>query len=172
INIRRGWRWTTSGLIPKAQIQNYDLSSGLLINFKNTFFGASVFHMNEPDEGLIGVSKMPYRLNVHASHNYFASEKLLLNFYTQYTKQYYFEFFKLQTSALLYQHFLVSAGLSNNNNTMLGAGYHHHLFCLTLNYDVNISKLSGNTIGSWELNASFNLREKEKRNEIVCFENW
>ncbi len=172
IDARRGLVWLAPGLVPKAKVENYDLSSGLLVNYKNTFFGASVFHMNEPDEGFIGQSKLPYRFNLHASHNYFASENLLLHFYTQYTKQHYFELLKLQTSALLYKHFIVSAGINNHRNLMFGTGYRHHLFCLTLNYDVSFSKLSGNTAGSWELNASFNLRNKEKRKEIFCFENW
>lgn len=171
-NIRRGWTWIIPGSMPKSQVENYDLSSGLLINYKNTFLGASVFHINQPNEGLIGESKMPYLLNIHASHNYFATEKLLLNFFIQYTKQHTFESLNFQTSALLYKHFLLSAGLSNNYNTRIGSGYRHHLFCFTLNYDVTYSKLSGNTAGSWELNISYTLRNKENRKELACFENW
>lgn len=181
INPRNGFVWSTSGTVPKAMVENYDLSAGLLINFKNTFFGASVFHMNEPDEGFIGVSKMPYRLNIHASHNHFASENLLLHFFTQYTQQFSFNYLKIQVNSLLHKHYLISTGISSGylfsgiggeQVIILGAGYRHNYFAITLNYDRAPSELSGNTAGSWELNASFNLRDKEKRKEIVCFENW
>jgi len=58
INMRSGIIWTSSNT-PISRKDYYDISSGILINSRNSFFGVSVFHINQPDEGLIGFSRLP-----------------------------------------------------------------------------------------------------------------
>lgn len=164
--------WSNPTVVPKASISNYDIGAGLLVNYKNTYFGLSTFHINQPDEGLMGFSKLPFRLNIHASHNYIMNENVLLHFYSQLSKQAMFNMLKFQVNALLYKHLITSVGITNNSAYIFGAGYRHNYFTVLLNYDQIFSELSGNTAGSWELSASYNLRNKENRKTITNLERW
>ena len=164
--------WTNQNIVPKASVSNYDISAGLLFNYMNTYFGASVFHINQPDEGLMGYSKLPYRLNLHASHNFVINENVLLHLYTQLTQQASFNLLKFQANALLYNRLIASVGYTNNSAYIFGLGYRHNYFTILLNYDQIFSELSGNTANSWEFSASFNLRNKENRKTVTNFERW
>jgi len=78
----------------------------------------------------------------------------------------------LKVKTLFFKRFLLTGGMNNSSSIILGTGYRHHLFCFSIDYDATLSKLSGNTAGSWELNISYTLRNKENRKELTCFENW
>lgn len=173
INSRYGIVWNTNSAVPAQSKKNIDCSGGLLINYKNFYFGSSVFHFNQPDIGLLGSFKLPYRLSIHSSYNFHISEKTLLNFFVNYQTQQNFQYLYLNVNALLAKHFLIGGGIkSNYYGVNLNVGYRHHLFSITYGYDVVVSKLSGNTAGSHEVLISFNLRNKEQRKQLVDFEKW
>jgi type IX secretion system PorP/SprF family membrane protein len=157
---------------PSSKKSNFDLSSGLLVNYKGFYFGTSVFHMTQPDEGLFGASKLPYRLSIHTSYNVTTSPRTLVNFFVRYDKQQSFNYLNLKVNALFMNHLVTGAGYSTNDVVNLNVGYRHNYFVLSAGYDVSVSKLSGNTAGSWEIQASFNLRTKENRKTITYFETW
>jgi type IX secretion system PorP/SprF family membrane protein len=159
--------------IPSQSKSNFDFSSGLLTNYKNFYFGTSVFHINQPDEGLLGTSKLPYRLSIHSSYNLHLSEKTLINFFVNYQKQDKFDYLHLNVNALFFKHLLVGAGFKSSSSACnFNAGYRNNYFVLSLGYDVSLTKLSGNTAGSWEFMASFNLRNKEQRITLTDLERW
>jgi len=173
INERYGIVWNTNSAIPSQSKKNIDFSSGLLINFKNFYFGTSIFHFNQPDIGLLGSFKLPYRLSIHSSYNFHIYEKMLLNFFANYQQQQYFNFLRLNANALFAKHFIIGLSYASYYyNTGINLGYRTNFFALNLEYDISVSKLSGNTAGSWELSASFNLRNKEQRKQLVDFEKW
>lgn len=174
IDPRRGFVFNAQPtLVPSQTKSNFDFSSGLLANYKNFYFGTSVFHINQPDEGLLGTSKLPYRLSIHSSYNLHLSEKTLINFFVNYQKQEKFDYLHLNINALFYKHLLVGAGFKSSASiTNIHAGYRNNYFVLSLGYDVSLTKLSGNTAGSWEFMASFNLRNKEQRKTLTDFERW
>ena len=172
IDPRRGFVWYIQQATPASKKTYYDLSAGLLINYKNFYFGTSVFHVNQPDEGLLGKSKLPYRLSIHSSYNLHFSEKTLLNFFARYEQQQNFSYLHFNVSAVIFKHLILNAGYASNDAFNFGFGYRNNFFVLAAGYDVTISKLSGNTAGSWELHASFNLRNKEKRKVLTNFETW
>jgi type IX secretion system PorP/SprF family membrane protein len=172
VNLRFPDYWTIFSTVPVQNKSNIDFSSGLLINYKNFYFGTSVFHINQPDQGLLGTSKLPYRLSLHSSYNLHVSEKTVLNFFARYEKQQYYEYLHLSAKALLLKHLIIGTGYTSYNGINLNAGYRNNFYVLTLGYDVSITKLSGNTAASWELQASFNLRNKEQRKVLTDFERW
>ena len=173
INSRRGFVWSQPTQAPSQTKSNFDFSTGLLANYKNFYLGTSVFHINEPDEGLLGTSKLPYRLSINSSYNLHLSEKTLINFFVNYQKQQYFQFLHLNINALLYKHLIIGSGFkSYYSATNFNLGYRANYFVLSYSFDVAISKLSGNTAGSHEFMASFNLRNKEQRKILTDVERW
>ena len=173
INSRRGFVWSQPTQAPSQTKNYFDFSSGLLANYKNFYLGTSVFHINQPDEGLLGTSKLPYRLSINSSYNLHLSEKTLINFFVNYQKQQYFEYLNLSINALLFKHFILGAGFkSYYSATNIIMGYRNNFYVVSLGYDISLSDLSGNTAGSWEFMASFNLRNKEQRKTITDFERW
>jgi type IX secretion system PorP/SprF family membrane protein len=172
INSRYGMFWNYSTTSPTQNKKNVDFSSGLLINYKNFYFGSTIFHFNQPDIGLLGSFKLPYRLSIHSSYNFHISEKMLLNFFVNYQSQQNLHYLFLNVNALLAKHFIVGTGLKSFDNINLNVGYRHNFFSITYGYDVVVSKLSGNRAGSHEVLASFNLRNKEQRKLVTDFEKW
>ena len=172
VNARYGIVWYNPTTSPSQSKQNIDVSSGLLINYKNFYFGSSVFHFNQPDIGLFGSFKLPYRLSIHSSYNFHLSEKTLLNFSINYQTQQNFQYLYLNVNALLANHFIVGGGVKSFDNINLNVGYRNNFFSITYGYDFVASKLSGNTAGSHEVLASFNLRNKEQRKLLTDFERW
>ena len=159
-------------ITPASKKSNFDVSSGLLINYKDFYFGTSVFHLTQPDEGLYGVSRLPYRLSIHSSYNLKLNEKNLLNFFLRIEKQHYFEYMQVKVNALIQKHIVIGAGASNNNTLDFNLGYRHNYYVITAGYDLWYSGLPHSSMGSWSLNASFNFRNKENRNLTTDFETW
>ncbi|MBA2610669.1 MAG: PorP/SprF family type IX secretion system membrane protein [Bacteroidetes bacterium] len=172
IDARRGFVWNVPSTPLVSKKTYLDLSSGLLINYKSFYFGSSIFHINQPDEGLLGASKLPYRLSLYSSYNFKINEKTLLHFFTRYERQQKFDCLYLNVNALLFKHIIIGGGYTSNNTVDFNLGYRHDFFVLSLGYDITTSKLSENTAGSWVLQGSFNLRKKEQRKVITDFEKW
>ncbi|HWY13138.1 MAG TPA: PorP/SprF family type IX secretion system membrane protein [Bacteroidia bacterium] len=152
--------------------RNADFSTGLLINCNHFYFGASAFHITQPDEGLLGVSKLPLRLSIHSAYNLLIGEKTLLHFFTRYEQQQTFSFLQLGVDAVFFKSLILGCKYFSQDAIGLNVGYRNNYFSLQTGYDVTINKLAGNAAGSWELSASFNLRNKNLRNTLVDFEKW
>ena len=172
IDPRRGFAWSASPLPAKQSKSNVDISSGLLINYKHFYIGSSVFHINQPDEGILGPSKLPYRFSAFISYNLFLGEKVLINALYRFEKQQNFYGTNLSLNALFAKHLMLSTGLINNNaiNTLIG--YRHNYFTISGGYEFGISRISGGSAGSFEILASFNLRNKDERKLVNDFERW
>jgi len=163
-------------MIPQQQIEYYsakkaniDFSSGLLINYRRFYFGASVFHINQPDEGLIGFSKLPYRLSAFASYNWFLNEKTIIHLLGRLEKQQAFAYYQLAANALLFKYVIVGAGVNNVHSPFFNLGFRAHNFKLQASYQPGWQNLP---YAAWEFTASFNLRNKEQRKILSNFETW
>lgn len=171
IDPRRGFAWAASPLPAKQSKSNIDVSAGLVINCKHLYIGTSVFHITQPDEGILGPSKLPYRFSAFTSYNLFSGEKVLINALFRFEQQQNFTGTNLSLNALFAKHLMVSTGLINNNaiNTLIG--YRHNYFTISSGYEFGISRISGSA-GSFEIAASFNLRNKDDRKIVKDFERW
>ena len=67
IDPRRGFAWSQTPSTSVVKKINMDLSAGLIINYKHFYIGTSVFHITQPDEGVLGPSRLPYRLSMFTS---------------------------------------------------------------------------------------------------------
>lgn len=168
INPRGGSVWS-NGFTPYARRSNVDLSAGLMVNYRHLYVGGSVFHITRPDEGLMGPSKLPVRLSLFTSYNWFIGEQVLLNGMYRFEQQQNFHSHSISINALLFKHLLVGSGFRLNNQANIMVGYRHHYFSVSGSYEPGIGRVSS---GSYELAASFNLRPKESRKETGDFERW
>lgn len=170
INPRQSPAW--NAVVPSTRKSNFDFSSGLLINYNHFYFGASVFHFNQPDEGLLGVSKKPFRLNIHGSYNLVIGEKTIMQFFTLFQQQQKFYALHIALNAVLFKSLIIGTGYRNVDAINLNIGYRNNCFTIQCGYDVTVSKLAGATAGSWEVSAAFNLRNKDLRKVLSDFERW
>lgn len=171
IDARRGFIWYSYDLPKKQSKSNVDVSAGLIVNYKHLYIGSSLFHITQPDEGLQGPSKLPYRISSFASYNLFLGDNVLINALFRFEKQQSFTATNFNINALIAKHLMVSAGLRNDNaiNTLIG--YRHHYFTISGGYEFGISSVSSYA-SSFELCASFNLRNKEDRKLVKDIERW
>ena len=66
IDSRRGFVWNTNEIIPQNSKSNVcDFGAGVLGYSKYYFFGAAFHHITQPDEGMLGPSKLPMKITAH-----------------------------------------------------------------------------------------------------------
>jgi len=157
---------------PSATKYNFDGSAGLLIHYKNLYVGGTVFHINQPDMGVLVNSKLPSRMSLNASYNLSLNEKTLLNFSAVFTKQDKFNSLQLSANAIFLKHIIAGLGYTSGDNVFVNLGYRANYFSVTFGYDKTYSKLAGSTAGSYQLALGLSLRKKQAGQLPVSFEKW
>jgi type IX secretion system PorP/SprF family membrane protein len=150
--------------------RNIDFSAGLIVNYNHFYIGGSVFHITQPQEGFIGVSKLPARLSLFTSYNFFIGDKVLLNAMYRYEQQNHFSQHSFSINALLFKHVIVEGGIAPHA-AHATLGFRHNYFTVSGSYIFAVNTFS-NTVGSYEVMASFNLRNKDDRKSVKDFERW
>ncbi len=153
---------------PASKKVNFDASAGLMIQHKNFIFGSSFYHITQPDEGLWGLEKLPFLLNIHSSYNWMIKENCLINFSGRFMSQGHFQELQLMSKAVLFKHYLIGVGYQGYNGMMYNVGYRHNLFNISISGTYNFETKTGIP----ELGASYTLRNKEQRKQLTCMENW
>jgi type IX secretion system PorP/SprF family membrane protein len=171
IHPRYGMFWTSAAVLPSANTQFLDLNTAALVSYKNKLYaGAGVKHLTEPDIGLIGPSPLPRRYFLHASYNTTFAEKFPVQlFYHAEAQNQYFNH-QLMVNTALFRQILIGAGYQSSSTLQCSLGYRREYFSILLGYDVDVSRLAGNTAPSWELHAAFSLRKSEVRKTFTSFE--
>jgi type IX secretion system PorP/SprF family membrane protein len=164
IDARRGFVWNTQEAIPSNNKVNADFSAGVLGYSKNYFFGLAAHHMNQPDEGLLGQSRLPVKFTGHAGaiiplekgNESYLSPNIL--FQSQ-------QNFRQLNLGLYYVRGPFVAGLWYRNADAVIAliGIKNDNFQVGYSYDVTVSKLAGNTAGAHELSVQMRFECKTKR---------
>ncbi len=170
IDPRRGYVWGPTPYQRYLTKRNIDFSAGLVMNYNHFYFGGTVFHITEPEEGLTGPSKLPVRLSLFASYNLFIGDNVLLNAMYRFEKQQDFYNHSFSIHALFFKHLMVETGFASHA-AHASLGFRHHFFTVTGSYIATVNSLNSN-VGSYELAASFNLRNKEDRKLVKDFERW
>jgi type IX secretion system PorP/SprF family membrane protein len=163
--------WGITEAFPSRQYA--DISSGLVINYKNkAYIGVALFHLNEPDAGITSTYKLLISTNVHASYNFELSEKNQLQATYVFKNQNFWQTHRLGLNLISFKHLITGVAITNFDTPIISLGYRNNFFNVLVGYDVNMSRLAGSTYKSWELHASFNLRNKEQRKALTSFETW
>ncbi len=164
IDARRGFVWNTNEAVPSQSKKNVDFSAGMLGYSKNYFFGFAAHHINQPDEGLLGSSKLPAKFTAHAGaiiplekgNESYLSPNILFQAQQK---------FQQLNIGLYYVKGSFVAGLWYRNGDAVIAlvGIQNANFKFGYSYDVTVSKLSGNTAGSHEISLQIQFECKKKR---------
>jgi type IX secretion system PorP/SprF family membrane protein len=170
IDARRGFVWHTQEAVPSQSKKNVDFSAGLLGYSKNYFFGFAAHHINQPDEGLLGQSKLPAKFTGHAGaiiplekgNASYLSPNVLFQAQQKFT----------QLNLGLYYvkgSFVAGMWYRNADAVIALVGIQNDNFKFGYSYDVTVSKLSGNTAGSHEisLQIQFECRPKKKKYRTI-----
>jgi len=164
IDARRGFVWNTNEPLPSQNKSNADFSAGVLGYSKNYFFGFAAHHINQPDEGLLGTSKLPAKFTAHAGaiitlekgNESYLSPNIL--FQSQ-------QKFNQLNLGLYYVKGPFVAGLWYRNADAVIAliGIKNDNFQAGYSYDITVSKLAGNTAEAHEISIQIKFECKTKR---------
>jgi type IX secretion system PorP/SprF family membrane protein len=168
IDPRRGFVYDTREVPGLQKKSNFDVSAGFLGYSKRYFFGFAANHLTQPDEGLLGPSKLPIKYTGHAGavlpigdkgNETFISPNVL------YQKQQDFQ--QLNLGLYVSKGGIVGGLWYRNADSFIALiGVQQHYFKLGYSYDVTISKLTNQTAGSHELSFSLQFECKPKKKKF------
>jgi len=158
IDARRGFVWNTNETIPSQTKYNADFSAGLLGYSKNYFFGFAANHITQPDEGLLGESRLPAKFIIHGGATIQLEKRREIYLSPNILFQQQQKFTQLNVG-LYYNNGPFVAGLwyRNTDAVIVLAGIQNRQIKFGYSYDVTVSKLAGNTAGSHEISLQFKL---------------
>jgi type IX secretion system PorP/SprF family membrane protein len=170
IDPRRGFIWNTREATPRLSRSGADFSVGMLGYSKRYFFGLAAHHINNPEEGLLGSSRLPVKVTGHAGaiitlekgNESYISPNIL--FQAQ-------QSFQQLNLGLYYVKGPFVAGLWYRGKDAVIAliGIQNGNFKFGYSYDVTVSKLAGSTAGAHEISIQiqFECRTKSKKYRTI-----
>ncbi|MFY9311585.1 MAG: type IX secretion system membrane protein PorP/SprF [Bacteroidia bacterium] len=171
IDARRGFVYNTNEIPGLNSKSGVDFSAGILGYSKRYFFGFAAHHLTQPDEGLLGPSKLPMKLTGHAGAALPVGGKgsqTTISPNVLYQKQQDFQ--QLNLGLYVTKGSIVAGLWYRNQDAFIAVvGFQQHFFKIGYSYDVTISKLTNATAGSHELSFSlqFECKPKKKKFRLV-----
>lgn len=167
---------------PVASTIYFDVSTGILLYSKQTWFGVSAMHINEPNQTLVdrGYSPLPMELRVHAGRKFYPNsdskrdDNKHFSVAFNYKAQLKFDQFDIGTYytikplvvGLWYRGipFLKAykPGYQNNDAVSALVGFVWKKFNIGYSYDLTISRLTYQSGGSHELSLRYDLCKNKK----------
>ena len=170
IEDKHGFIYTTNEVPGKLKRSFVDFSAGVVGFSKHYFIGFAVDHLTQPDEGLMGYSKLPMKFTGHAGAVFKLGDDASISPNILYQKQQDFQ--QLNLGVYVTKGPIVG-GLwyRNNDSFILLLGVQHGVFKFGYSYDVTISKLTNITAGSHELSLGLQFsckKPKPKYRPGIC----
>jgi type IX secretion system PorP/SprF family membrane protein len=159
IDPRRGFVSPSNESPGKKTSNNIDLSAGIVAYTKHIAVGFAAFHLNEPNEGFIGESKLPVRFVTYLSGEINCAALMLTPSVLITHQQDFHELF-LNVNARV-ERFSLGVGLRNHDAMVFSAGYNYSSFSLRYAYDLTISGLAGTTGGAHEVHVGYQFATKK-----------
>lgn len=171
--------------IPVANKPYLDISSGILISYKDLFYaGGYVFHLNQPDEGMSGYAIMPFRMLLHASYYIPLGDRNRLQVSGRYDQQQSWRSYQVSLNTILRDRYLIGLGntselspfydrplqYTNHLNPTIHAGYRSPFFSIQLSYSLLLFPDILMGPKTYEVHVSYNLRNKDRRRMFTSFE--
>lgn len=156
IDERRGFVYDTQEKSRLVSKSNVDFSGGVLAYTKMFYAGVAVHHITQPNEGLLGDSKLPMKLTAHAGALIPVGEKGNLTSISPniiYQQQQNFTHLNL---GLYVNKGPLVAGMwfRYADAFIMLVGFQHNSIKIGYSYDVTISKIRNVTYGSHEISFS------------------
>jgi type IX secretion system PorP/SprF family membrane protein len=164
IDARRGFVWNTNEVVPAQSKQNADFSAGVLGYSRHYFFGVAAGHITQPDEGLIGPSRLPLKLTVHGGAIIELEKGSESSISPNILFQQQQNFTQLNLGIyFVKEHFVAGLWYRNSDAFIVLLGIQYAHLKLGYSYDVTVSKLSSNTAGSHEISLQLQFECKKRR---------
>jgi len=174
IDDRYGFIYTTNEVFENADKTMFDAGAGAII-YSDIFYGGVAFHhINEPNEGFLGNSKLPFKFTAHAGANIpigrrrkYAGEGFISpNILFQLQQSFY------QLNIGLYAGkgpFVGGIWYRSNDSFIALVGFQKGIFKVGYSYDITISRLTNATAGSHEISLGFQFGCKPPRKRFKTF---
>ncbi|NLL27950.1 MAG: type IX secretion system membrane protein PorP/SprF [Bacteroidales bacterium] len=175
IDYRSGFVYNTNETSPDKQtISKADFATGLVLYSDRFYGGFAVHHLTRPDEGFIGVSRIPLKYTLHAGGNISVEdnnsrkrtiEETAISPNLMYQKQAKFDQVNFGlylnkypfVGGIWYRHtgVLEKISTSNPDAVILLVGFVQPTFRFGYSYDITVSRLSNASGGSHEFSLAF-----------------
>ncbi|HEY0029324.1 MAG TPA: PorP/SprF family type IX secretion system membrane protein [Bacteroidia bacterium] len=166
IDDRRGFIYNTNEMSGQSTKSGIDFSAGLLLYSDRYFGGVAFHHLSQPDEGVIGVSKLPLKITAHAGANLGFSRdsarKLIFSPTLLYIQQ---GDFSMLLPGITVKYKLISVGLSYRAHDafITTLAFQNRFLRIGYSYDYTTSQLGiKNTGGTHELGLTWFINVKSK----------
>jgi type IX secretion system PorP/SprF family membrane protein len=173
----------------------FDVGAGILLYTKELWLGGSFYHLNQPNESMLGqdiISVLPLKYSAHGGYKYLLNEdekedikRKSVSFAFNYRGQAEFDQFDI---GCYYSQYVFNAGIwyrgipglkaykkgySNNDAVAFIIGVKTDRMNIGYSYDYTISKLTNISHGAHEVNISYQLcklnkKKKRKRLLVPC----
>jgi type IX secretion system PorP/SprF family membrane protein len=170
IDARRGFVYNTNEVYGQGTISGIDLSAGLLLYTDRYFGGFAFHHLTEPNEGIVGSSKLPLKITVHIGANLSfekdSARKFILSPTLLYMQQQDFQMFLPGITA---KYKCISIGLSYRNKDafITTLAFQNRFLRVGYSYDYTTSKLGNEyTGGAHEVGLTYFMNFKKKKGRI------
>lgn len=189
--IARGGNVQTIEDTPNS-VAYFDINTGVLLYTPNAWFGASFFHLNQPDESFQNSgdrSPLPVKFSAHGGYKFWLTEdtefEKSVSVAFNYRGQKKFD--QLDIGGFYTRDMLnfgiwyrgipylkrFAPGYANNDAISLIFGIKTNMMSFGYSYDITISRLNnGNSSGAHELTASYQFCQlsklKKKRKFVAC----
>lgn len=170
IDERRGFIYNTNEVYGQRTKSAIDFSAALLLYTDRYFGGVAVHHLTQPDEGVIGISKLPMKVTMHAGANFlFGNANKTLGIISPtflYLQQ---QDFHMLLPGITVKIKYISIGLSYRTEDafITTLAFQNHFLRVGYSYDYTTSKLGNkNTGGSHEIGLTYFLNFNKKKGHI------
>lgn len=154
IDSRYGFVYSSKEIPVQNSKSGLDFSTGILVNTDKWHSGVAIHHVTQPDEGLLGNSKLRRKFSLHGSYIFSKNDSADFAFAPAVLFKWQGPF---RSSVFIanfnYKIFLWGLGYRNNDAALILLGFNSKFFRLRYSYDITVSKLSSATGGSHEVTA-------------------
>lgn len=165
IDARRGFVYDTQEVPGTTKKSNLDLSAGIFIYSSKYYGGIAIHHINQPDEGFVGPSKLPIKTTLHVGANLSFKKDIKHKFIFSPNLLYLHQqdFQELLAGINLKLKWIVlGASYRNQDAFIINAGIQFRLFKLAYSYDNTVSSLKNITRGCHEAQMIWFIKSHKK----------
>ncbi len=154
IDDKRGFVYNTTDVHDQTKKSFVDFSTGVLAISKYYYAGFAVDHLTEPDEGLIGTSKLPMKFTGHAGATIPINKGSDVTISPNILYQQQQDFKQLNLGLYVSKGSLTGGfWYRNRDSFILLIGFQQGIFKIGYSYDITVSRLNNTTAGSHELSC-------------------
>lgn len=163
IDPRYGFIYNTREVPVANGKSGIDFSTGLLINNEKWNAGIGIHHLTQPDEGLLGSSKLPRKYSIHGSYVFSKTDSSKFSFAPSVLLKWQGPFqSQIFTANFIHKNLRWGIGYRTGDAVLLMLGLGSKYFRFSYSYDLTISELSTATGGTHEMTMAILLNHKNK----------